>query len=325
MAVRDDARERAEREGQGGASRDAVFPAVDFGPFLDGDAEARSRVAHRIRAACSEFGFLNLANLPLPAGLRERVAAKAREFFELPREVKEAIERSDRDVISGYAGVAVERLDTGQPGDLKESFSVNRASIELLDHWRIPVDGFRQTVLDLHEAGARACAALVRAMALSLGAPEDFFADKHAPHASTVRLFHYPPVERRPGAGQLRAGAHTDYGTVTLVFQDRVEGLEALVDGRWLTVPAVPGAVTVNVADLLSRWTNGIYRSPKHRVALPDADVDGSRYSVVFFYNPNNDSTVRCMESCCGPGRPAAYPPVRAGEFLRRRREASYR
>lgn len=325
MAVRDDARERAEREGRGGASRDAVFPAVDFGPFLDGDAETRSRVAHRIRAACSEFGFFNLANLPLPAGLRERVAAKAREFFELPREVKEAIGRSDRDVISGYAGVAVERLDTGQPGDLKESFSVNRASIELLDHWRIPVDGFRQTVLDLHEAGARACAALVRAMALSLGAPEDFFADKHAPHASTVRLFHYPPVERRPGAGQLRAGAHTDYGTVTLVFQDRVEGLEALVDGRWLTVPAVPGAVTVNVADLLSRWTNGIYRSPKHRVALPDADVEGSRYSVVFFYNPNNDSTVRCMESCCGPGRPAAYPPVRAGEFLRRRREASYR
>lgn len=303
----------------------AGIPAIDFGPFLNGDAEVRNRVAHRIRAACSEFGFFNLANLPLPAGLRERVAAKAREFFELPREVKEAIGRSDRDVISGYAGVAVERLDTGQPGDLKESFSVNRASIELLDHWRIPVDGFRQTVLDLHEAGARACAALVRAMALSLGAPEDFFADKHAPHASTVRLFHYPPVERRPGAGQLRAGAHTDYGTVTLVFQDRVEGLEALVDGRWLTVPAVPGAVTVNVADLLSRWTNGIYRSPKHRVALPDAEVEGPRYSVVFFYNPNNDSTVRCMESCCGPGRPAAYPPVRAGEFLRRRREASYR
>lgn len=303
----------------------AGIPAVDFGPFLSGDAEARRRVAGQIRAACSEFGFLNLTNLPLPAGLRERVAAKAREFFALPREVKEAIGRSDRDAISGYVGVAVERLDTGQPGDLKESFSVNQASIELLDHWRIPVEGFRQTVLDLHEAGARACAALVQAMALSLGAPGDFFADKHAPHASTVRLFHYPPVERRPGAGQLRAGAHTDYGTVTLVFQDRVEGLEALVDGQWTTVPAVPGAVTVNVADLLSRWTNGIYRSPKHRVALPDADAEESRYSVVFFYNPNGGSTVRCMESCCGPGRPAAYPPIRAGEFLRRRREASYR
>ena len=87
--------------------------------------------------------------------------------------------------------------------------------------------------------------------------------DKHAPHAGTVRFFHYPPVERRPGAGQLRAGAHTDYGTVTLVFQDSVEGLEALVDGRWLTVPVVPGTVTVNVADLLSRWTNGIYQLAK--------------------------------------------------------------
>ncbi len=300
------------------------IPEIDFGPFLNGDAAARSRVADEIRAACSEFGFLNVTNLPLPTGLVERVSAKAREFFALPREVKEAIGRSDLDVISGYVGVAVEHLDTEQPGDLKESFSLNQASLKLLDHWRIPVAGFRQTVLDLHEAGARACAALVQAMALSVGAPGDFFVDKHAPHASTVRFFHYPPLERQPGAGQLRAGTHTDYGTVTLVFQDSVEGLEALVDGGWLTVPVVPGAVTVNVADLLSRWTNGIYRSATHRVALPGADVMQSRYSTVFFYNPNSQVTVRCMDSCCDADRPRQYPPIVAGEFLRRRRAAQY-
>ncbi len=300
------------------------IPEVDFGPFLSGDAAARRRVAGEIRAACSEFGFLNVTNLPLPEGLLERVSTKAREFFALPREVKEAIGRSDRDVISGYVGVAVEHLDTEQPGDLKESFSLNQASLKLLDQWHIPVAGFRRTVLDLHEAGARACAALVQAMALSLGAPEDFFVDKHAPHASTLRFFHYPPLERQPGAGQLRAGTHTDYGTVTLVFQDSVEGLEALVDGRWLTVPVVPGAVTVNVADLLSRWTNGIYRSATHRVALPGADVMQSRYSTVFFYNPDSQVTVRCMDSCCGADRPRQYPPIVAGEFLRRRRAAQY-
>ena len=96
---------------------------------------------------------------------------------------------------------------------------------------------------------------------------------------------------------------------MTLVFQDSVEGLEALVDGRWLTVPVIPGTVTVNVADLLSRWTNGIYRSPKHRVALPGTDVQQSRYSTVFFYNPNSQVTVRCMDSCCGADRPRQYPP----------------
>ena len=300
------------------------IPQIDFGPFLDGDAAARRRVAAEIRAACSEFGFLNVANLPLPEGLLERVSAKAREFFALPGDVKEAIGRSDLDVISGYVGVAVEHLDTEQPGDLKESFSLNQASLTLLDRWQIPVAGFRDTVLDLHDAGARACAALVQAMALSMGAPEDFFVDKHAPHASTVRFFHYPAVEHQPGAGQLRAGSHTDYGTVTLVFQDSVEGLEALVDGRWLTVPVIPGTVTVNVADLLSRWTNGIYRSPKHRVALPGADVKQSRYSTVFFYNPNSQVTVRCMDSCCSADRPRQYPPIVAGEFLRRRRAAQY-
>ena len=300
------------------------IPQVDFGSFLSGDAAARRRVAGEIRAACSEFGFLNVANLPLPEGLLERVSAKAREFFTLPGEVKEAIGRSELDVISGYVGVAVEHLDTQQPGDLKESFSLNQASLGLLDRWHIPVAGFRETVLDLHDAGARACASLLQAMALSLDAPEDFFVDKHAPHAGTVRFFHYPPVEHQPGAGQLRAGSHTDYGTVTLVFQDGVEGLEAFVDGRWLTVPVVPGTVTVNVADLLSRWTNGIYRSPKHRVALPGAEVTRSRYSTVFFYNPNSQVTVRCMDSCCSADRPRQFPPIEAGEFLRQRRASQY-
>ena len=291
---------------------------------MNGDPEARRRVAAEIRAACAEYGFLNVAHLPLPEGLLKRVSIKAKEFFSLPGEVKEAIGRSDLDVISGYVGVAVEHLDTQRPGDLKESFSLNQASLKLLDRWSIPVAGFRETVLELHEAGARACAALVQAMALSLGAPEDFFVDKHAPHASTVRFFHYPPVERRPDAGQLRAGSHSDYGTVTLVFQDAVEGLQALVDGRWLTVPAIPGTVTVNVADLLSRWTNGIFRSPQHRVALPAADVKRSRYSTVFFYNPNSQVTVRCIDSCCGDDRPQQFPPIVAGEFLRQRRAAQY-
>ncbi|MCY4489263.1 MAG: isopenicillin N synthase family oxygenase [Deltaproteobacteria bacterium] len=302
----------------------AGIPEVDFGPFLKGDAAARRRVADEVRTACGEYGFLNVANLPLPSELVQRVAAKAKEFFALPAEVKDAIGRSDLDVISGYVGVAVEHLDTQQPGDLKESFSLNQASLKLLDRWHIPVAGFRETVLELHEAAAHACAALVRAMALSLGAPEDFFEDKHAPHASTARFFHYPPLTRPPGDGQLRAGAHTDYGTVTLVFQDEVEGLEALVDGRWLTVPVVPGTVTVNVADLLSRWSNGIYRSPKHRVALPSANAEQSRYSNVFFYNPNSAATVRCLDSCCDAGRPARYPPIAAGEFLRQRRAAQY-
>jgi len=300
------------------------IPQVDFEPFINGNAGARRRVAAEIRAACTEYGFLNVANLPLPEGLLERVSAKAREFFALPGEVKEAIGRSDLDVISGYVGVAVEHLDTRQPGDLKESFSLNQASLKLLDRWSIPVAGFRETVLDLHEAGARACAALVQAMALSLGAPEDFFVDKHAPHASTARFFHYPPVEHRPNAGQLRAGSHSDYGTVTLVFQDAVEGLEALVDGEWLTVPIVPGTVTVNVADLLSRWTNGVFRSPKHRVALPATGVKQSRYSTVFFYNPNSRVTVRCMDSCCTADRPRRFPPIKAGEFLRQRRASQY-
>ena len=292
---------------------------------MNGDAGARRRVAAEIRAACTEYGFLNVANLPLPEGLLERVSAKAREFFALPREVKEVIGRSDLDVISGYVGVAVEHLDTRQPGDLKESFSLNQASLKLLDRWSIPVAGFRETVLELHEAGARACAALVQAMALSLGAPEDFFVDKHAPHASTVRFFHYPPVgapARRRSTAR-REPFRLRHGHAGLSGRGGRDW-KPWWTAEWLTVPAIPRTVTVNVADLLSRWTNGIFRSPKHRVALPATDVKQSRYSTVFFYNPNSQVTVRCIDSCCGNDRPRQFPPIEAGEFLRQRRAAQY-
>ena len=280
------------------------IPEIDFGPFLNGDAAARSRVADEIRAACSEFGFLNVTNLPLPTGLVERVSAKAREFFALPREVKEAIGRSDLDVISGYVGVAVEHLDTEQPGDLKESFSLNQASLKLLDHWHIPVAGFRQTVLDLHEAGARACAALVQAMALSVGGAGGLLrgqaraSRQHRAFSSTTRRWSVNPAQASCVPERIPTTA-----TVTLVFQDSVEGLEALVDGGWLTVPVVPGAVTVNVADLLSRWTNGIYRSATHRVALPGADVMQSG-------TPRSSSTIPTARSRSAAWTRVATPTV---------------
>jgi len=297
------------------------IPEIDFEPFLNGDEDSRRAVAAEINRACRTFGFMNVKNLPISKSLIDQVFSQAAEFFALPSETKDRIGRSDRDAISGYIGIKGEHLDPQNPGDLKEGFSVNRASLPLLASWAIPLPEFRNTLLDLYEAGASTSAMLMQAVALSVGMPEDCFADKHDHHSSTVRLFHYPPVEATHTPGQQRAGTHTDYGSVTLVFQG-ARGLEALVDGQWLAVPYVPGAVTVNVADLLSRWTNGTFRSPEHRVALPQGSGQ-SRFSVVFFYNPNSDATIACLDSCRQPDG-SNYPPVTAGEFLRQRREASY-
>jgi len=297
------------------------IPEIDFGPFLGGEKADRRAVADQINAACRTFGFMNIKNLPISGQLITQVFNQAEQFFALPRETKDLIGRSDRDAISGYIGIEGEHLDPRKAGDLKEGFSVNRASLRLLDTWSIPLPELRSTILSFYEAGARASSILMQAVALSVGMPDDVFEDKHDRHSSTVRLFHYPAAMRQHQPGQLRAGTHTDYGSITLVFQGE-GGLEALVDGAWLAVPHVPGAVTVNVADLLSRWTNGRFRSPEHRVALP-SESTRSRYSVVFFYNPNNDATIACLDSCREPDGPR-YTPVTAGEFLRQRREASY-
>jgi isopenicillin N synthase-like dioxygenase len=301
-------------------SRMLEIPEIDFGPFVEGEESDRKAVADQINTACRTFGFMNIKHLPFPGHLIRQVFDQTKQFFALPRETKDLIGRSDTDAISGYIGVEGEHLDPRHAGDLKEGFSVNRASLPLLDTWPISAD-LRATLLAFYEAGASASSILMRAIALSVGAPENVFEDKHNRHSSTVRLFHYPGVDTARRAGQLRAGTHTDYGSITLVFQGE-GGLEALVGGRWLTVPHVPGAVTVNVADLLSRWTNGRFRSPEHRVALP-AQSQRSRYSAVFFYNPNSNATITCLDSCREP-EGSRYPPVTAGEFLRQRREASY-
>ena len=133
-------------------------------------------------------------------------------------------------------------------------------------------------------------------------------------------MVHYPHVDREALPGQLRAGAHTDYGTLTILRQDDAPGgLEVLtVDGRWAPVPFARGTFVVNIGDLMARWTNDRWRSTLHRVVLPPPDVQGptERFSLPFFHNANWDAPVECLPTCLAPGDEPRYPPVRAGAHL---------
>ena len=311
------------------------IPVIDFEPFIKGDAAARQTVVQQIYQACHEVGFMYLKNPGIPQDLIEELFTRAKQFFQLPHNVKHQLAWSDEFSNRGYVGVERERLDPAKPGDLKEAFNVgkemspdqinqhHRSSL-VLNQWP-PDQEFRTCVLTFYDACTEVVDKILQAFALTLQLPEDFFAVRHDQRNHTLRLLHYPPLQQLPKLGQVRAGEHSDYGSITLLFQDEVGGLEVQTTaGEWITSPSISGTVLVNTGDLMQRWTNHVFCSTKHRVVIPTDDrVKQSRYSVAFFCHPNDDAEIACIDSCQRERSPI-FAPISASEYLLNRLQATY-
>ncbi|MBD1995835.1 isopenicillin N synthase family oxygenase [Leptolyngbya sp. FACHB-541] len=312
------------------------IPVIDFSPFVTDDLEGKQRVAQEIYRACHQVGFLYLTHHGIPQEAIAHVFDQSRRFFASPDEEKQAIAWSNEMSNRGYVGVERERLDETKPGDLKEAFNVGKeVSVEdvgtenpalVLNQWPAGQDDFRQAVTEFFEVCTEAADRIFRAFAIALQMPESFISDKHQAHNYTLRLLHYPPLATSPKPGQIRAGAHSDYGTLTLLFQDNVGGLEVqTTTGEWISAPSIPDAVLINTGDLTQRWSNDVFRSTKHRVALPQGEnVGRDRYSIAFFCQPDADAEIVCLPSCQSPENPPRYPPVTSGEYLLSRLQATY-
>ncbi len=313
------------------------IPVIDFEPFVIGDITAQPKVAQEIYEACHEIGFMYLKNYGVPQDLIDRVFLQSQRFFDLPLEVKNQLAWSSEFSNRGYVGIGRERLDPNQPGDLKEAFNVGKEGPEATsprpdnpaltqNQWPLGEEEFRRTVLEFFKVCTEASNRVFRAFALALQLPDSFIIDKHTLQEHVLRLLHYPPMNREPETGQVRAGEHSDYGSLTLLFQDTVGGLEVkTAAGNWISAPCIPDTVLVNTGDLTQRWSNNVFRSTKHRVAIPTGDrIHQSRYSIAFFCQPDHDAEIACIESCQGADNPPLYSPVLAGEYLISLLQATY-
>jgi isopenicillin N synthase-like dioxygenase len=160
----------------------------------------------------------------------------------------------------------------------------------------------------------------MRIFALALKLPEDTFDGKIDRHISRLRVRNYPAQDTAPAPGQIRAGAHSDYGSLTiLATEDKPGGLQVCnADGHWVDVPVVPGTFIINIGDLMARWTDDAWVSTLHRVVNPPADAGAGsrRQSLVFFHNPNYDAVISSLAPS-DAGGPGKYPPTTSGEHLR--------
>lgn len=312
----------------------SLVPVIDLAPAAAG---RKGAVAAAVAEACARVGFLVVTGHGVPAAVIDRGWAAARAFFDLPEAAKRSVVMPRPGYPYGYSPVAGESLARSlgdrRPPDLKESFSIGPADLtpppESADAvafawaanlWPAEPSGFRDAMLAYYRALSDLAGRLMRLFALGLDLPETFFDSRIDRAISALRLLNYPDQPVPPEPGQLRAGAHTDYGSLTILLpQDAPGGLEVQgLDGTWHAVPTVPGGFVINLGDLMARWTNDRWRSTLHRVVNPPPDAAGStrRQSIAFFHQPNWDAEISCLPTCLGPGELPKYAPVLSGPHL---------
>jgi isopenicillin N synthase-like dioxygenase len=315
-------------------------PTIDLAPYLEGTASGKARVAAEVGRACTDIGFLSVTGHGVPNDLIEKTYSVSRAFFDLPLAEKTKYDRPRLDWVRGYSMVGGEglsySLDNPTPPDLKESLTIGPVSVPEHDPyfhgaaagphfapniWPAQPPELKATWIAYFKAMENLSAQLMRIFALALDLPEHFFDSKIDKHISMFRVLNYPDQAEEPLPGQLRAGAHSDYGSLTIVRQEEAPGgLEVQnQDGDWVGVKPVPGGFVVNIGDLMMQWTNDLWRSTMHRVVNPPRDValGSRRISLVFFHQPNYDAMVDCLESCRSATNPAKYAPVSSGDHLR--------
>lgn len=317
-------------------------PVIDFAGFAQGAPDLRQNVADAIGAACRDTGFFVLANHGLEARISDAAFDAAAAFFDLPMAEKQKISIDQSPYHRGWYGHGGEVLDArAQPaGDMKEGLKIGRDLP--LEHPMVvaqtPLHGPNQwpnqwpkkwpsnqengDFIGTMQACYAACEALSRqimqAFALSLGLADDYFAPMlHLPMA-TLSPLRYPP---QTGA-DIGAGAHTDFGCLTLLLQRDEAGLEIqLPDGSWLALPCTPQQIIVNIGDMMARWTNNLYASTRHRVVNQSGKT---RHSMAFFFDPDATADLSPLPGCLADGETPHFPPANCLEHLLMKINASF-
>ena len=298
------------------------IPVIDLNGLATREPAALARMTREVAQACREVGFFYVRGHGVPGDVLDAVMAQAHAFFAQPQTRKDALKISADSDNQGYVGLRTEALDPGHNIDDKEAVNIR---IDARDRGRSPLcpelPAFDAVMADYFSRMLRLGADLHRPIARDLGLGEDYFDSRLDRPMATLRLLHYPPASARAD-GAFGAGAHTDYGNLTLLFTDDAGGLEVQRrDGAWIAAPPIPGAFICNIGDCLMRWTNDVYRSTPHRVTNPQGR---DRFSIAFFLDANPDALVEAIPSCVSPGEAPLYAPITAGAYLASRFAQTY-
>ncbi|GAO52374.1 flavonol synthase/flavanone 3-hydroxylase [Saitoella complicata NRRL Y-17804] len=330
------------------APHKSQVPIVDFAPFLNGTPSDRKSTATQIYQAFKTVGFVYLINHGVPQEKVNECFAWSKKFFDLPSEIKNlAPHPPSGRYHKGYSSVGKEKVvqmvydpeavkALRKAPDVKESFESGRQDDELYPNIWVPeehIPGFRAFMEEYFATCRGTQCQILRAVALGMGLDETYFDPFHSDRQNQLRLLHYPPTPAKEllSGVKERIAAHTDFGTLTMLFQDDVGGLEVEdihQKGVFHPAPPVEDAVVVNIGDFMQRWSNDELKSTMHRVRAPPADdetkMTKARYSVPYFSTANRDAIIDCLPTCWGEDRPKKYAPITSGDYIGMRLDATY-
>ena len=301
------------------------IPTLDIQRY-DTDREA---FVAELGAAYREWGFAGIRNHGIPQAQIDRAYAVFQAFFALPEETKRKYHVPGGGGARGYTPFGIETAKGAKYFDLKEFWHVGReiprdskyADVMPPNLWPAEVPEFREVAYGLYQALDGLGSRVLSALALHIGLPEDFFADKTNFGNSILRPIHYPPITA-DDIPNVRAGAHEDINFITLLVGASAAGLEVLSKrGEWVPFTSDADTIVVNIGDMLQRLTNHVYPSTTHRVVNPPGEAARKpRYSTPYFLHPNPDFLIKTLPQCVGADNPDRYPtPITGHEYLMER------
>lgn len=326
---------------------------INFAPFLSGTPAEKHTAAVSVTDAFRNSGFVYLKNHGIAPSMVQKAFTSSARFFARLQDQKDSLCWTTPQSNRGYIATGQEKLtqsgdtagirvlkDTNP--DLKETMEIGREGVDDLpnrwpDHFDDEGKAFKQTMLSFWDQCRLLHKQIMQAIALAMNLPEHFF-DKYIDAGdNTLRLLHYPPVRKdifQKRLGQVRGGEHSDYGTITILFQDARGGLQVRSPkGTFVDVTPIPDTIIVNTGDLLARWFNDTITSTRHRVVEPPlpaedigkgySDTYPARYSVAYFCNPNMDRFIEALPGTYGGDQKKKYPGIKVIDYLVQRLSAT--
>ncbi|KAJ4292231.1 hypothetical protein N0V88_005862 [Collariella sp. IMI 366227] len=301
--------EKAAVEGEG-----LLIPLIDFSKFLTGSPSQKQSTAAAILNGFQTAGFIYLSNIPIAPSFRQHVFHTS-------------------------AAAAIDILRTSIP-DIKESLEIGRDDEPgLPNHWPPETGelvGFKDTMTSFFAQLKDLHTSVMRAIAVGMALPETHFDRFVTDGDNTLRLLHYPAVRRdvfEVNPGQVRAGEHSDYGSITFLFQDDRGGLQVKSpSGKFVDATPIEGTCVVNAGDLLARWSNDTIKSTVHRVVEPprregreeEGEEYSARYSIAYFCNPDFKDFIEAIPGTYATEEDKKYEGINSGEYLVQRLKATY-
>lgn len=302
-----------------------VIPVVDLSQFTEGDEASRAAFVAELGKAFHEIGFVGVKGHGIPETLINDFYKASNAFFALPNAVKAPYEIEGMAGQRGYTSFGKEHAKQSKVADLKEFFQIGQEvssddprKAEYPDNVHVAeIPDFTNFGLSLYRAFEKAGSALLKAIAIHLELPEDYF-DQHIQKGNSIlRAIHYPPITQEPESA-IRAEQHEDINLITLLVGASAGGLQLLnKEGEWLPIMPEENEIVINVGDMLQRLTNNYLKSTTHRVVNPPREQwHLPRLSIPFFLHPKSEMDLSALDKCITADNPLQYEPITAGEYL---------